>query len=375
VCGADTAGYDALNSVAGCDPALEEAAIEEFGGPALLTDQALEVLALRRGATPSEIKEAYRDLVKVWHPDRFGNDLRLREKSELQLKLINEAYRTLQSHPGVGGMHATGPESASSSSPNDMSGGAYGRRYSGSPNPRNSPGRSSGNGARAGWIYRGLGPLVIFLAVIFLAAYFVTEHDLMQGAGSSRDSGGQQSAGIPVQQTLEASAGGRVVHSTDLNGAGVRPRGAGRSKDPRLRQFRVRSLSAAETDRLETLCSRQKELWGQVVYQSCLKAQLDVITNPAGKPDLSVLGEAERESIESVCSEARRLRGPDSYNRCETEQVASLAAEPARPDLSTLNDVDRGSIESACTNVKNREGPAAYHRCLDRLMRTLEQAK
>jgi len=39
--------------------------------------------------------------VKVWHPDRFGNDPRLRQKPELQLKLINEAYRVLLSNPGI----------------------------------------------------------------------------------------------------------------------------------------------------------------------------------------------------------------------------------------------------------------------------------
>jgi len=261
----------------------------------------------------------------------------------------------LQSNSGVGGMDAAGAERASSSSPRNTSssGGAYRPRYSASPIPQNGPGRSSGNGLNVRWIYRGLG-----ISAILLAGYLVIEHSPMQGAGSARDSAGHQSAGTPTQQTLEASRG-------------ARPRRVGRSKDPGLPQFQVHSLSAAETDRLEMLCSRQKELWGQVAYQSCLKAQLDVIINPAGKPDLSALREAERESIESVCSGARRLRGPDSYHRCETEQLASLAAEPARPDLSTLNDVDRHSIESACSNVKNREGPAAYNRCLDRLMRSL----
>jgi hypothetical protein len=100
-----------------------------------------------------------------------------------------------------------------------------------------------------------------------------------------------------------------------------------------------------------------------------------MITNPAGKPDMSTLREAERESIESVCSDTSRYRGPERYNRCETQQVASLAAEPARPDLSTLNDVDRHSIESACNSVKNREGPAAYNRCLDRMMKTFAKGK
>jgi hypothetical protein len=338
----------------------------------LLTHEALDVLALRPGATPSEIKEAYRDLVKVWHPDRFGNDPRLRQKAELQLKLINEAYRMLQSNSGLGGMHAAGSESASTSSPRatSSSGRAYGRRYSASPIPRNGRGRSSVNGVSVGWIYGGLG-----IWLILLAAYLVIEHHPMQGARSSRDSAEQQSAEIPVQQTAEASRAGHVSHSTDLAGAEVRPRRAGSSKDPAPGQFRVRSLSAAETEKLETLCSRQKELWGQDAYRSCLKAQLDVMTKPAGKPDLSSLRVAERESIESVCSEARRLHGAAGYNRCETEQVASLAAEPARPDLSTLNDVDRQSIEAACTHLKTREGPAAYNRCLDRMMRTLAAAR
>jgi hypothetical protein len=348
--------------------ALEDAEIDEFGGPALLTVEALDILALRPGATPSEIKEAYRDLVKVWHPDRFGNDGRLRQKAELQLKLINEAYRVLQSDPGAGGMYASGSSVSSSAPGNTWSSGAYEVRQSASRVPWNRRGRSSGNGLSARWIYRGLG-----ISVILLASYFAIEHDRTHGAGSSGDSVAEQPAGTPIRQTPEASQGGRVVHSRDSNGAGIRPRGAARSEGPR--QFHVRSLSAAETDRLETLCSRQKELWGQVVYQSCLKAQLDVMTHPAGKPDLSALGKAERESIESVCSEARRLRGPDGYNRCATEQVASLAAEPARPDLSTLNDADRNSIESACTHAKNREGPAAYNRCLDRWMRTLAAAR
>jgi curved DNA-binding protein CbpA len=346
----------------------------------LLTGEALDVLALRPGATPSEIKEAYRDLVKVWHPDRFGSDLRLRQKAELQLKLINEAYRVLQSNSDVDGMRAAGSESASSSSARDASSaGDYGRndsgrrysgrRSSGPPIPRNARGRSIGNWVRAGgWIYLGLA-----LSVILLAGYFVIEHSPMLNAGSSRDSAGQQSAEMPIQQTPEASRGERNVHATDGNGAGARPRSAGRANGPG--QFRVRSLSAAETDRVEALCASQRELAGQVAYRSCLKAQLDVITNPAGKPDLSALRKAERESIESVCAEAQRLHGPESYNRCKTEQVASLAAEPARPDLSTLNEADRSSIELACANAKNREGPAAYNRCLDRLIRTLAAAR
>src|SRR5436190_22432574 len=58
--------------------------------------EALSLLRVSRGASPSEIKEAHRDLAKIWHPDRFGEDPRLRAKAEEALKQINQAYQLLQ---------------------------------------------------------------------------------------------------------------------------------------------------------------------------------------------------------------------------------------------------------------------------------------
>ncbi|HLC42841.1 MAG TPA: J domain-containing protein [Methylomirabilota bacterium] len=52
-------------------------------------------LGLRPGASPDEIRQAYRNLVKVWHPDRFSDD-RLRQNAEEKLKEINEAYNRLR---------------------------------------------------------------------------------------------------------------------------------------------------------------------------------------------------------------------------------------------------------------------------------------
>ena len=56
-----------------------------------------ELLGLRLGASPEELKVAYRDLTKVWHPDRFLHDPRLQEKAQEKLKEINEAYDQLRS--------------------------------------------------------------------------------------------------------------------------------------------------------------------------------------------------------------------------------------------------------------------------------------
>jgi hypothetical protein len=58
-------------------------------------EKCLELLGLKAGASAQEIKAAYRDLAKVWHPDRFAHDPRLQEKAQNKLKEINEAYEAL----------------------------------------------------------------------------------------------------------------------------------------------------------------------------------------------------------------------------------------------------------------------------------------
>ena len=56
------------------------------------TGNCFQTLGLSVGATQEQIKQAYHDLVKVWHPDRFAHDPRLQKQAEEKLKAINEAY-------------------------------------------------------------------------------------------------------------------------------------------------------------------------------------------------------------------------------------------------------------------------------------------
>ena len=56
------------------------------------------MLGLPLGAGPEDIKNAWRDLAKVWHPDRFQHDERLRDKAGENLKRINEAYESLRDY-------------------------------------------------------------------------------------------------------------------------------------------------------------------------------------------------------------------------------------------------------------------------------------
>lgn len=62
-------------------------------------DDARRTLNVTRTASAVQIRQAYLDLVKVWHPDRFGHDERLREKAVRALQDVNEAYAVLQRGP------------------------------------------------------------------------------------------------------------------------------------------------------------------------------------------------------------------------------------------------------------------------------------
>lgn len=58
--------------------------------------EALRILELDDHRTPEEVRATYRELVKVWHPDRFANDPDLRAKADRRLQEINRAYAVLQ---------------------------------------------------------------------------------------------------------------------------------------------------------------------------------------------------------------------------------------------------------------------------------------
>src|SRR4030095_11043958 len=59
-------------------------------------DSDYELFGLAPGSSVEELKKAYRDLVKVWHPDRFGGNPPLQRKAQEKLKQVNLAYERLQ---------------------------------------------------------------------------------------------------------------------------------------------------------------------------------------------------------------------------------------------------------------------------------------
>ena len=89
----------------------------------LSSPQCLQILGLSSGASQEEIRQAYHDLVKVWHPDRFAHDPRLQKQAEEKLKLINEAHdlltgaRVQAGRPSARPVQPTHPAASTSQSP------------------------------------------------------------------------------------------------------------------------------------------------------------------------------------------------------------------------------------------------------------------
>ena len=58
----------------------------------------LATFGLEPGATIDAVKKARLTLIKVWHPDRFESEPKLRTDGEEKLKEINAAYQWLNEH-------------------------------------------------------------------------------------------------------------------------------------------------------------------------------------------------------------------------------------------------------------------------------------
>lgn len=61
-------------------------------------DTYYQLFNLKPGASKQELKQAYKQLAKQWHPDRFANDPTNARIAEEKIKAINVAYEILQTH-------------------------------------------------------------------------------------------------------------------------------------------------------------------------------------------------------------------------------------------------------------------------------------
>jgi hypothetical protein len=55
----------------------------------------LQILGVPENATFTQAKEAYRDLIRIWHPDRYQHDPRLKSRAEAETKKLNATWEKL----------------------------------------------------------------------------------------------------------------------------------------------------------------------------------------------------------------------------------------------------------------------------------------
>ena len=64
-------------------------------------DSAYKILEIDRTATTSEIKKAYREMVKKYHPDKLQHmDEVYRKGAEEKFNMVQQAYEQLQKEKG-----------------------------------------------------------------------------------------------------------------------------------------------------------------------------------------------------------------------------------------------------------------------------------
>ena len=296
--------------------------------------EALAELELDPNASANDIKAAYRDLVKVWHPDRFAADDRMRHRAEARLQRINEAYRTLES----GG---TDPEQPPVPSPPPPS--------SAPPHVRT---RAQRDAVLRGWVY-----LVIFVITLSFLGYAVFKY--RQAAQAERDAA--PSSGVSATPPASGLSPVDPIRS---------------SASQRSSPARVTPLSEAQIEQLESACGAFAPASQQ--YADCAQSHLSAFApspqihnRPAQQRvaarvvALDGLTTGEKLSVEHVCATA-----PD-YNQCATAQVAKLATTPLRPDISRLSPRDRAAVERACASARDHDGPSAYDHCVVEFERML----
>ena len=112
-----------------------------------------EVLGVSRNASQDEIKKAYLELVKKYHPDKYqGNPLA--DLAEEKLQEVNEAYNMIAGKNGSSGTYQYGSQQDGGQYYNSSSSGSYGSSSSGSYGSSSSGSYGSSYGGPNASIYR-----------------------------------------------------------------------------------------------------------------------------------------------------------------------------------------------------------------------------
>ena len=135
--------------------------------------ESYRILDIGPNASLEEVKRAYRELARVWHPDRFPNDVRLQQKAEEKLKRINIAYECICGR----GTHEPRRSTTSTTRPTSQQAQQSAPPPQWTPPPRQSPQSVSPKPKSRSWFWGSAGrpryAWVLYLGFAIAAALFV----------------------------------------------------------------------------------------------------------------------------------------------------------------------------------------------------------
>jgi len=158
--------------------------------------EALRLLHLDKGCSQEQLRRAYRDLVKVWHPDRFQSDAQLRAKAERTLQSINDAYALLQGR-------TTSPASASATDSDDAP-------KSGPAPPDYRAAAGAPSSPRAGRFARHLVLAAVIGTAVGVALPLLALVRWGQESAPASDAAATEAAATPGLADVEVNAGPRL---------------------------------------------------------------------------------------------------------------------------------------------------------------------
>src|SRR3989338_5562248 len=364
-------------------------------------DRYYEILELKPGASLEEVKRAYRDLVRVWHPDRFSHDPRLQQRAQEKLKEINEAYEKLQAFLSAHRARAYRPRSGPSQShPHGESGKTRPGDSQAAPGPPPQGERTRDNakassagiwGAILAWLryeYELMPAVAKIAVVVVLLLILIT---------STQDSRSKQTAPEPVKTPVVASppkplSGPQVTVVRPGRKAGpedqaTRPP----SKEAPAREKATAKLEPPPTsgeesgeqpvstrlpsglDRPESVLSNlspEDQAWGNrscprslgpSLWNNCVRREVNALSR--GRPDLSNLNLDERNWVLRSCPSSL---GPSLAISCLNRELQALVR--GMPDLSALRADERAWVQQSCPQSL---GPSLYRSCVSREARAV----
>ena len=184
----------------------------------------LAVLELKPGVSWQQVKDRYRFLAKVWHPDRFGADLRARSRAEKQFKTVNAAYQWLLEHRSVIDSLAEDAEPEGTETESDEQE-PEPQPQEPPPPPRSAKERDKEEGASAveRFLWGVVATFVLVACVIFLASSLPEWLDRQEPGSSPESSLGSAPLSTPAQAGDEGTNRGSAASSRVANGPGRAP--------------------------------------------------------------------------------------------------------------------------------------------------------